>query len=331
MKNLTAIVISSSTTISTIQPTSAANFLANASHNIAETHYNNATNASVNIEESEEETPNRLMIALILQSSILIVFLGNALVLVALACYRNWTTTDVLLFSLSTADLLNSIVGVELITVVKYFLGRPMNKLLCDVFVVAVYSFRIASATTVTGIAMERAILFIYPLKHHILVTTACTKKIVAGIWLFSIVCGFLPHTGIGHPGFQNGKCFYQLYDLGIEFAILMETYGALMLLTVFASYIAIKLSGAMFIRRQTQMAGCGEKRQRSASEQSAPPVPTESVGAIRRTSAVRNVQRLALMMSIVVMVYFVTWLPFLVSLSKNLIDLKEILRLIMK
>ena len=330
MKNLTAIMISSSTTISTIQPTSAANFLANANHNI-ETHYNNATNASVNIEESEEEIPNRLMIALILQSSILIVFLGNALVLVALACYRNWTTTDVLLFSLSTADLLNSIVGVELITVVKYFLGRPMNKLLCDVFVVAVYSFRTASATTVTGIAMERAILFIYPLKHHILVTTPCTKKIVAGIWLFSIVCGFLPHTGIGNPGFQNGKCFYQLYDLGIEFTILMETYGALMLLTVFASYIAIKLSGAMFIRRQTQMAGCGEKRQRSASEQSAPPVPTESVGAIRRTSAVRNVQRLALMMSIVVMVYFVTWLPFLVSLSKNLIDLKEILRLIMK
>ena len=328
MNNLTAIMISSSTTISTIQPIPATNFLASASRHI-ETYYNNATNDSVNIEERKEEIPNRLMFALILQSVILVVFLGNALVLAALACYKTWTTTDVLLFSLSTADLLNSIVGVELITVVKYFLGRPMGKLLCDVFIVSAYCFRTASSTTVTGIAMERAILFIYPLKHHIMVTTPCTKKIVAGIWFFSIVFGFLPFIGVGHPGFQNGKCFYQMYDLGIEFAILVEIYGALMLLAVFASYIAIKLSGAMFIRRQKQMmTGCEDKRQRSESEQSAR-MPTNSVGTTRRTSAVRNVQRLALMMSIVVIVYFITWLPFLVSLNKNVVDVKEILRLI--
>ncbi|XP_068688629.1 adenosine receptor A2b-like [Montipora foliosa] len=303
MNNFSAI-INISATLSTLQPTSTTNVFA--SRNV-QAYLSNATNNSVNVEEKKGESVNRLLFALVLQSVIVLIFLGNALVLAALTCYRKWTTPDVFLFSLSSADLLDCVVAIEIITVVKYFLGRPMGKLKCDVFVALIYIFRTASATTVTGIALERAILFIYPLWHHTSVTVPRTKKVVAGIWSFSIVCGLLPFIGVGHSGFHNGVCYSQIYNLGMEYAILIEVYGAVMLLAVFASYFAVKLSGKLFIQRQTFMAGCGEIRQRSQCVQKSGSIP-------RSASGTQNVRKTTVMMEIVVITYYISWLPFLLN-----------------
>ena len=113
-----------------------------------------------------QENLNPILLAFILQSSIIVVVFGNALVLIALACYRNWTSADVLLFSLSLADILDSIVALQLITIVKFFMGKHMVEPLCNVFVGLVYTFRVASATTVTVIAVERAMLLVQPFKE---------------------------------------------------------------------------------------------------------------------------------------------------------------------
>lgn len=268
------------------------------------------TNSTAKTVETTEDF-NTFMVALILQSAILLVFFGNGLVLAALTCYRNWTSADVLLFSLSLADILDSIVALELITVVKYFLGRQMTKSMCDAFVALVYTFRFASATTVTFIAVERSLLLIYPFKHHTLVTPSRIRKFVAGIWFFSVISAILPFIGVGHSGFKNGVCFSQLYDLGTEYAVFIEVYGAIMLLAVITSYIAIKVSGKMFIRRQTLMTGQGEMKNRSRSVQNR---RQESVRTPGNTSGVRSVRKLALMMGIVVIIYYISWLPFLLN-----------------
>ena len=270
----------------------------------------NTTNSTANTAEISENI-NTFTLALLLQSTILFVFFGNALVLAALTCYRTWTSADVLLFSLSLADLLDSIIAVELITVVKYFLGRPMGRKLCDAFVALVYTFRIASSATVTAIAVERSMLLMYPLRHHTLVTPPRIKRLVACIWLFSIVSGTLPFMGVGHSGFKNGVCFSQAFDLGKAYAIFIEVYGAVMLLAVFASYCAIKLTGIKFIRRQSFMTGQGEVRDRSRSVQSR---RQESVRTPGSSSGVRSVRKLAVMMGMVVIIYYISWLPFLVS-----------------
>ena len=270
----------------------------------------NTTNSTANTAEISENI-NTFTLALLLQSTILFVFFGNALVLAALTCYRTWTSADVLLFSLSLADLLDSIIAVELITVVKYFLGRPMGRKLCDAFVALVYTFRVASSATVTAIAVERSMLLMYPLRHHTLVTPPRIKRFVACIWLFSIVSGTLPFMGVGHSGFKNGVCFSQAFDLGKAYAIFIEVYGAVMLLAVFASYCAIKLTGKKFIRRQSFMTGQGEVRDRSRSVQSR---RQESVRTPGSTSGVRSVRKLAVMMGMVVIIYYISWLPFLVS-----------------
>lgn len=257
-----------------------------------------------------EETFNPFLFGLIFQSSIIVVVFGNALVLAALLCYRNWTSADVLLFSLSLADILDSIVALQLLTIVKYYMGRHMSKSLCNAFIGLVYTFRVAAATTISVIAVERAMLLIQPFRHHTLITASRIKKFVVGIWLFSTFSAILPFIGVGHSGYRNGECFSQLYDLGKAYAIYIELFGAIQLLAVLGSYFAIKLSGKMFIRRQTIMMGHNGNNLRSGQS-----LRRESKQVPSSTSGVRNVRKLTLMMGVVVVFYYISWLPFLVSL----------------
>lgn len=272
--------------------------------NDTEEFFSNKTNGTTSIWETQD-TMNPFLFGLILQSSIILVVFGNALVLAALSCYRNWTSADVLIFSLSLADVLDSIVALQLITTVKYYMGKHMAKSLCNAFIGLVYTFRAASATTVTVIAVERAILLTQPFRHHTLVTPSRIKKFVLGIWLFSVFSAILPFIGVGHSGFRDGECFSQLYDLGKAYAIYIEVFGALQLLVVLASYFAIKLSGKMFIRRQTMMSGHDGNNLRGNRENAQVP---------GNTSGVRNVRKLTVMMGVVVLFYYISWLPFLVS-----------------
>ena len=269
--------------------------------------FRNSTNSTSSTAETQQNL-NPFFFGLILQSSVILVVFGNALVLTALACYRNWTSADVLLFSLSVADILDSIVALQLITTIKYFMRRHMTEAQCNVFTGLVYTFRLASATTVTVIAIERAMLVIQPFRHHTLVTVTRMKKFVVGIWLFSVFSAILPFIGVGHSGFRNGECFSQIYDLGKAYAIYIEVFGAIQLIVVLASYFAIKLSGKMFIRRQTIMTG------RSGNEPRSTQSFKENTQTPGNTSGVRNVRKLTVMMAIVVVVYYISWLPFLVS-----------------
>jgi len=266
--------------------------------------FSNKTNGTTSIWETQD-SKNLFLFGLIFQSSIILVVFGNALVLAALSCYRNWTSVDVLIFSLSLADVLDSIVALQLITIVKYYMGKRMAKSLCNAFIGLVYTFRVASATTVTVIAVERAILLTQPFRHHTLITPSRMTKFVLVVWVFSAFSAILPFIGVGHSGFRDEQCYSQIYDLGKAYAIYIEVFGAIQLLVVFASYVAIKLSGKMFIRRQTIMSGHDGNNLRGNRESTQVP---------SNTSGVRNVRKLTVMMGIVVLFYYISWLPFLVS-----------------
>ena len=302
--NVTSILWTSSSTSTTIAHTS----------NNAEEFFNNKTNGTTSFWETQDSM-NPLLFGLVLQSSIILVVFGNGLVLAALLCYRNWTSADVLIFSLSLADILDSIVAVQLITTAKYYMRKHMAKSLCNAFIGLVYTFRVASATTVTVIAVERAILLTQPFTHHTLVTPSCIKKFAVGIWLFSVFSAILPFIGVGHSGFREGECFSQLYNLGKVYAIYIEVFGAIQLLAVLVSYFAIKLSGKMFIRRQTMMSGHDGNNLRGNRDSAQVP---------GNTSGVRNVRKLTAMMGIVVIVYYISWLPFLVSHTQRWNEIKN-------
>lgn len=265
---------------------------------------------------------NFLASGLMMQSALLLVVLGNLLVLLALSSYKRWTAPDVLVFSLSLADLLDSLIGLQTLTIVKYFLKIPWREWLCNAYVTLLYTFRMASGSTVTFMAAERAFLVVSPIKHHTMVRPTRVKKIVLGVWLFSLFLSILPFTGVGHSSFRqlDRACLVQLFDLGIHFAIIIEVIGCIHLVLTLGSYIAIKMSAKKFVRRQTTMGGATKSRKQSKQVlYDKSPEKSGKVGRDKKEKAsgagVSGVKRLNRMMGIVVIVYYISWLPFLVSI----------------
>ena len=271
----------------------------------------NGTFASPDASSAPASAVSPQFYGLVLEIAIVLVVLGNLLVMLALLSFRRWTAADVFLFSLSLADFLDCFVALQLVTVVKYFLQKPMVKPICDAFVGLVYTFRTASTSTVTLMAVERCLLITRPLKHHTAVTSKKIKKILVAVWIFSVITGTLPLMGFGRSGYQEPMCYYQLYDLGLEYAIFVEVYGVLMFFVVFVSYLAVKLAGSKFIKRQLEMAPGSVYKKSSTGR--APSTRARS-DSQPHPSGVRGVQRLTVMLTLVVIFYYVSWLPFLVS-----------------
>ncbi|EDO42911.1 predicted protein [Nematostella vectensis] len=262
-----------------------------------------------------------LSMVMVLELACITVILGNLLVILAFCSYRQRTAPDILILSLSLADFLDSGIALQMVVFIKYLLRFPWTQRSCDSFIVLLYTFRTASASTVTFMAAERALLLVYPIRHRTMVTIPRTSKLILAIWVFSLVCGGLSFIGVGHSSFHKHEkaCPYQLYDIGIEYAILFEVLGGLMLLVTLLSFIAIKVSGRKFLRRQSMMkmplrkvskqALCEEYSSRSRGR---------GGSRAHETAGMTSVRRLTLMMAIVVVVFFVSWMPFLALLPAN-------------
>lgn len=257
-----------------------------------------------------QETRGTVAQGLMLQCALLLVVVGNLLVLLALRCYKRWTSPDVLVCSLSTADVLDSLIGLQILIIMNYYLDAPWKRWICETYLTLLYTFRMASVTTVTCIAAERALLVVYPIQHHTTVTTVRTKKAVLIIWLFCLIVSSFPLMGFGHSGYrpQLHKCLVQLYDFGYSYAVFIEVYGLILSILTLSCYVLIKLSTKKFIRRQASLGASRYKGQVGIGGERPPRLERTT------TRGVTAVQRLNNMMAVVVIVYYISWLPFLVS-----------------
>ncbi|XP_078344444.1 beta-1 adrenergic receptor-like isoform X1 [Oculina patagonica] len=281
---------------------------------------NVSTSAFAATETSEDEditSLSPLVIGLILEGGILAVMLGNLLVLVSLKFQKHWLITDFLLLSLSTADFIGGAFPLQLVVFMNYFVQQNWTASLCGVYIVVVNSLRFASAGTVTLMAVERAFMILSPFKYHTTLTTSRVKKLVVFTWLNAVFFGSLPFMGVGKSGYEDGKCFYHLTDLGKTYAILIVSASFLLLALVLACYIAIKSSSSQFVKRQTTMDVKNKSAGTDLSRGSDPEVLACERTRIRRKSnpsGVREIQRLSQMMAIVVILYYISWLPILIS-----------------
>ena len=273
-------------------------------------------NKSADIEESITLSPFAL--GLLLEVGVLAVVLGNLLVLLSLRFQKHWVVTDILLLSLSTADFVSGSFPLQIILYMNYFLREEWTAFLCGLFIVVVNSLRFASASTVTLIAIERAFMILSPFKHHTTMTLSRIKKAVAFTWFIAVIFGSLPFMGIGKSGYyKEGKCFYHFTDTGRTCAILMLIISFILLTIVLACCIAIKCSSTRFIKRQTQMDIKNKLAGNEASRGSVPKIPGCEIERVRRKSnpaGVREIRRLSRMMALVVFLYYISWLPILVS-----------------
>ena len=257
-----------------------------------------------------------LVLGVALELGILAVVLGNLLVLLSLKFFQDkWLTTDVLLFSLSLADFLCGLIPLQIVIVINYFMRTAWSRVLCDFYVSFVNTCRFASAGTVTAIAIERALMLTRPFLYHTSVTPSKARKVVVITWLLSIVISVLPFTGFGKSGFKNDECFYHLSNLGLEYTAFALSLSLLLLMTVLICSVTVKLTSVRFVQRQTRMLRVNNPQVSTANAARAGGKNTSSGN--RRQSiprGVRDVQRLASMMAVVVLLYYVSWLPILVS-----------------
>ena len=270
--------------------------------------------------DGEEGTSlSPLTIGLFLEAGILAVALGNLLVLLSLKFQRHWFITDILLLSLSAADFVGGAFALQIVIFMNYFLQQRWTAFNCGLYIVVVKSLRFASAGTVTLMAIDRAFMILKPFKYHTTITTSRVKKFVVFTWVAAILFASLPFMGVGKSGYEDGKCFYHLTDLGDTYSILILTVSFLLLTAVLVCYFAIKSSSTKFIKRQTKMDIKNKSAGTDPTRQSGPEVPGCGRPKERRKtnpSGVREIQRLSRMMAVVVFLYYISWLPMLVSLS---------------
>ena len=287
-------------------------------------------------------TLSPLAIGLILEAGILAVALGNLLVLLSLKFQKHWLITDILLLSLSVADFVGGAVALQIVIFMNYFLQQKWTAFNCGLYIVVGHSLRFASAGTVTLMAIDRAFMILKPLKYHTTITTSRVKKLVVFTWVGAILFASLPFMRVGKSGYEDGKCFYHLTDLGNTYAILILSVSFLLLTSVLVCYFAIKSSSTKFIERQTRMdlknksAGSGPTRRSTpevplACGHSAPECGRPKERRKSNPSGVREIQRLSRMMGVVVFLYYISWLPVLVSLSVQIVEIVKANLIIVK
>lgn len=244
-----------------------------------------------------------LTLGLVVELVIAVLVGGHSLLLTTIALYKPWNIADLLIFSLSMADAINAAIPLQLLNVLNNFLGPHLwTQASCAVFVILTYTFRIASVFTITLISANRAVLLTRPLQHHIIVTIGRARKAVTAIWLFSVFMAILPFIGVGQPGYRGGYCFYQLFDFGVVYGYIIESIGILQLALVLICFIAIKVTSGKFVKRQYIMAASRQTGGKNQQE--------------RETAGTRQVKQLSFMMGVVVLLYYISWLPYLVSFS---------------
>ncbi len=272
--------------------------------------------------------------------------LGNLVIILVLSLYKPLSIPDILVFSLALSDLLNAIYPAQVLNMIPNLLKTTWTEGLCVSFTVSAYWLRISSVLTVTVISIDRLIAVQKPLvyRSRVMHEVNSAKILISVLWAVSCLLASLPFVGFGHSGFHNNHCHYQLLDLGLPYGILMEIIGLLQLAIVLYCYIAIKISTGNFMKRQDEF----RHAQLARTVSSTPSIEQDGVDSnarqgyrkslsvenhsqLRRmrswtwraqgskrdlelTDGMKQVAKMEKLMATLVFLFYLSWLPFLVS-----------------
>ncbi|XP_013403733.1 thyrotropin-releasing hormone receptor-like [Lingula anatina] len=117
-------------------------------------------------------------------------FLGNLLVIVVVARTKTMhSTTNCYLVSLALADCLVLISATLPHTVGMFWAANhfPYGTVCCALLTFLNYLGINASALSITAFTIERYIAICHPMKAHAMCTVSRAKKLIIGLWIFSI------------------------------------------------------------------------------------------------------------------------------------------------
>ena len=276
-------------------------------------------NSRSNSEASRVNVPLGFTIEIV----IVLILFENLTILLTLRLFKKWKAVDLLVLSLSLADFINAGLPLQLLNVKVNFVSGLWSAWLCWIFIWATYSLRIASLSTVTLMSVEQALLLYKPLRHHTQMTVSFMRKNILLTWGISVITSTLPQ--LFDSPWRNGEkshCRYQPFNLGLAFGIFIQVFGLIQFAIVFGSYVILVYSSRGFHRRQTMMAAWRQSNQRGVVKRTNGRSSQGSSLQRRKfrqeTQGMMQVRQLCRGMAYVVFLYYVSWLPLLVSTTNG-------------
>ena len=245
----------------------------------------------------------------ILEVAILLILVENLVILLTMRLYKKLKAVDLLVLSLAGSDFVNALLPLQILNIKAHFVISPWPRWLCGSFIATTYTLRIASLSTVSLMSIEKAVLLFQPLKYYTQLTVSLMRKLIVAAWVSSSIIAVLP-AALTNNQKENEDvyCRYQPYHFGMEFGLTVEGIGMLHFMIVLGSYVAMVVSSKGFRRRQKSMI----KSQRKDGRRGA----ARGKKGRDETQGMLQARQLCRVMGYVVILYYVTWLPFLVSFS---------------
>ena len=277
-------------------------------------------NSTLNMTDKGNTIPDvNIPIGSIVELVIFLILLENFFILLTIRAYKKRKVVDLLILSLAGSDFVNALLPLQLLNIKAHFIISPWQQWLCGSFIWATYTLRLAALSTISLMSIEKAVLLFQPLRYYTQLTFSLMRKVVFIAWISSAIIATVP-ISLTKNQEQNKdvNCHYHPYHFGIEFCIFIETIGMIHFVIVLGSYIAMLVSSKDFRRRQKSM----WYSQRSVREYR---------GANKRkkscieTQGMLQARQLCRVVGYVVVLYYVTWLPFLVSYNRDTIMRKGI------
>eukprot|EP00794_Sanderia_malayensis_P015436 gene15436-17012_t len=282
------------------------------------------------------------------------ILLGNLVIILVVKLYKPLTIPDILVFSLALSDVFNSLLPLQLLNMITNLLHITWTEQLCITFTFTTYCLRISSVFTITVISLDRLIAVHKPLvyRSRVMHEMCKVKILMITLWIISCFLASLPFISSIQSGYHTGKCDYQLIHLGLWYGVLMECIGWLQLFIVLYCYITIKISTGNFIKRQHKFRKAQglkkvvsfkedelQNKRRNSNDQFLSVTPSTIVknrnfrtarswhrrpkksyeDSRNWTNGMRQVAKMEKLMAALVFLFYLSWLPFLVS---NLVSL---------
>ena len=161
------------------------------------------------VELSRRSTPVKITEAAILVCLILLAFVGNVLVCIAVfksACLR--TIPNMFITNLAVSDILMAIVCMPISLHVLISGKWPFSSSVCDMYGFFMFTFGIVSQVNVSVIAVNRYFALCRPFECKAIFTKINVLSMIAILWILPSVASVPPLVGWGYYAFHPGKAF---------------------------------------------------------------------------------------------------------------------------
>lgn len=167
----------------------------------------------------------------------IMVFIGNAIVLTGLRQFRRTIKVDILIASLSLADLLSVILLLPMAFYSMLISSHILPSWLCQVSGVIMTGLLMVSNLTTTLMSVDRILATGSPLRYLVTVSVTVLKRSLYFAWIVAFALACLPLTGWDHFISASSLCIYSLTG---QFAIFFLALHGIHFLIVTYCFVSI-------------------------------------------------------------------------------------------